>query len=63
MSGGAVLRHSVVFHAGGEPLSSAVAASPERGAAIVDARMAEVLQGMTAVAEGIARLAEARTGS
>jgi hypothetical protein len=60
VSGGATLRHSVEFLAGGEPLTSAVEASPDRAAEIIDGRMAQVLESMSAVAEGIAALAETR---
>ncbi len=55
---GSTLTHRVVFHAGGEPLSAAIGAEPERGHEIVEQRMAQVLEGMQRVVSGIAALAE-----
>ncbi len=55
---GSTLTHRVVFHAGGEPLTAAIEAEPERGGEIVEQRMAQVLEGMQRVVSGIAALAE-----
>jgi hypothetical protein len=55
---GATLTHRVVFPAGGEPLSSAVATDEAGGHRIVEQRVAEVLDGMQRVVAGIAQLAE-----
>jgi len=57
-AGGATLTHEVVFHPGVPPLATALDADPEHATEILDARMAEVLASMEAVATGIARLAE-----
>jgi Polyketide cyclase / dehydrase and lipid transport len=56
--GGSTLTHRVVFHEGGEPLTSAVAAEPARGHEIVEQRLAQVLDGMQHVVAGIADLAD-----
>lgn len=56
--GGAMLTHSVVFHAGRPPLGPAIEAEPERAHEIVRTRMASVLANMTLTATGIAGLAE-----
>ena len=56
--GGAILTHSVVFHAGRAPLGPAVEAEPERAHEIVRGRMTIVLANMAATAMGIAALAE-----
>ncbi len=56
---GSTLTHRVVLHADVAPLGPAIAAAPDRAAEIVAARMAEVLEGMRLVVEGVAAAAEA----
>jgi hypothetical protein len=56
--GGATLTHRVVLHAGRPPLAPAIEAAPERARAIVDDRMATVVENMQRVVTGIAATAE-----
>ena len=56
--GGSTLTHTVVLHAGRDPLGPAIEAAPERGQEIVDERMARVLTNMERTVAGIAAIAE-----
>jgi Polyketide cyclase / dehydrase and lipid transport len=60
---GSTLTHRVELHADVAPLGAAIAEEPERAEAIVAARMADVLEGMRLVAEGVAAAAEAAGGA
>ncbi len=56
--GGSTLTHAVVLHEGRDPLEAAIRNDPEHAEAIVAGRLDELLKGMAATAEGIARLSE-----
>jgi uncharacterized protein YndB with AHSA1/START domain len=60
---GATLSHRVVFHVGGEPLTAAILAEPQRAHEIVEGRLAQVLDAMRRVVTGIAGLAEGADAS
>jgi Polyketide cyclase / dehydrase and lipid transport len=60
---GATLTHRVVFHVGGEPLTGAIEAEPERAHELVEGRLAQVLDAMQRVVTGIAALAEGADAS
>lgn len=56
--GGSTLTHAVVLHEGRDPLDAAIRRDPDHAEAIVEKRLDELLAGMTATVEGIARRCE-----
>ncbi|POX43493.1 SRPBCC family protein [Streptomyces sp. Ru73] len=57
--GGVLLRHSVRIGPGASGLSTVIARMPDREEQLIEARLAELRKGMTAVLEGVKALAEA----